>query len=164
MNEKFRKYSIILIAFVCAVFTRVFILSVYKVSTESMSPLLIPGDFVLASQISYGIKFPWSENTWFKNQPKKGDIVAFSFKNKPSITYLKEIIALEGDVILNSSKKETKLLPQQIYVNNKNAYYSDDSKDLGFIEFESIESRALFIWISISEKNEIRWSRSFRFL
>ena len=67
------KYKGAVIAVLIAAFCRLFLISVYKMPFESMAPSILAGDFILASQISYGFKFPVNQQTYFESAPVVGD-------------------------------------------------------------------------------------------
>ncbi len=123
-----------------------------------MAPTFLTGDFIFASQVSYGLKFPWSESTWFKSAPRKGDLVIVSFKNKPATSFLKRVAGVEGDEVETNEGRKT-VGVGQIYVLSDNPQILDDSRDLGLVPVEQIESRAQLIWFSLSPQSEIRWKR-----
>lgn len=128
-----------------------------------MAPTFLPGDIIIGSQISYGIRFPWSQSTHFQTKPQKGDLVVVSFKNKPAISYIKRVAGVEGDEVeINSGKQ--KVGPNEFYVLSDNANVREDSRDLGLVSIEQIESRAKMIWFSFSPESEIRWKRFLTFL
>ena len=158
MHQIFKKYSVVFVALGIAFFARLFLISVYKIPTESMSPTFLPGDVIITSQVSYGLKFPWSESTWFKSKPQKGDLVILNFKNKPAITYLKRVAGVEGDEV-KISDSTRKVGPDEVYVLSDNPNSPEDSRDLGLVPLNQIEGRAQLIWFSMSPKSEIRWRR-----
>ncbi len=158
MVNQFQKYSFVFVALSLALFFRLFVISVYKIPTESMAPTFLPGDFIIASQVSYGLKLPWSESVWFKATPQKGDLVVFTFKTKPAISYIKRVAGVEGDEVDTLQGKQ-KVETGQIYVLSDNPADVDDSRRLGFVPIDRIESQAKLIWFSLSTQNEIRWNR-----
>lgn len=90
------KYAIVVIAVVSALFCRAFLVSVYKVPTQTMAPTILAGDFLLASQITYGLRVPWSsEAPYFASAPVAGDLVVFI---KDYRTYIKRVVAVEKNV------------------------------------------------------------------
>lgn len=123
-----------------------------------MAPTVLPGDIIIGSQISYGIRFPWSESTHFKQKPQKGDLVVVSFKNRPSISYIKRIAGVEGDEVETQSGKQ-KVGPDEFYVLSDNPQMREDSRDFGLVSLDQIESQAKLIWFSFSPESEIRWKR-----
>src|SRR3989338_550923 len=92
------------IALVAALFCRTFLISVYKIPTVSMAPTFWPGDFIVSSQIAYGLRLPLSNTSYFQSTPKTGDLVVFQFTAPQAISkvgaqYVKRIVALGGDEI-----------------------------------------------------------------
>ncbi|AGH94964.1 signal peptidase I [Pseudobdellovibrio exovorus] len=90
------KYTIVAIAIAGALFFRAFLISVYKVTTQSMAPVMLSGDFVLSSQYSYGLRVPWDSDVYFQSAPKRGELVVFSKNYK---TYIKRVVAVERDEV-----------------------------------------------------------------
>lgn len=150
---------IVLGALVVALFFRVFIISVYKIPTPSMSPTFLPGDFIMASQVSYGLKFPWSEDVWFASKPQVGDLIVFKFKKKPTITYIKRIFAIDGEEFKLADGTAQKIPVGEVAVMNDNTDVTDDSREQGFVALADINSQAKSIWFSYSKESGVRWSR-----
>jgi signal peptidase I len=90
------KYAIVISAIIMALFCRAFLVSVYKVPSQSMAPTIISGDFIFALQTSYGVKFPWSKEVYFSSKPQRGDLVAFL---KDSKIFIRRVLAIEQDKI-----------------------------------------------------------------
>lgn len=160
MQNSFAKYSFVILVLGVALFCRLFLVAVYRIPTESMSPSLLPGDIIMGSQISYGIRFPWSDTTYFQQKPQKGDLIILSFKNKPAISYIKRVAGVEGDEVETSSGKQ-KVGPNEVYVLSDNPQNREDSRDFGLVSLDQIESQAKFVWFSFSPENKIRWQRLF---
>ncbi len=94
----------ILIALSLAFFCRTFLVSIYKIPTVSMAPTFWPGDFILSSQLSFGLRLPWSAEAYFKSLPKAGDLIVFQFDQskapeKSNAHYVKRVVATGGDKI-----------------------------------------------------------------
>lgn len=89
----------ILIAIFLALVVRTFILTGYKVPTSSMAPTLLPGDFIFAYRLPYGVKIPFSNTKLAMNLPERGDVVVFSYPEQPRVSYVKRVIGLPGDRI-----------------------------------------------------------------
>ena len=70
----------IIAALLFALFCRIFFISVYKISTESMNPKLLSGDIIVANQLSYGFRLPWMQTGYFESEPEVGDIVVYKVK------------------------------------------------------------------------------------
>jgi signal peptidase I len=90
------KYAIVVSAIILALFSRAFLVSVYKVPSQTMAPTLVSGDFIFALQTSYGIRFPWSQEVYFSSKPERGDLVVFL---KDSKIFIKRVMAVELDKI-----------------------------------------------------------------
>lgn len=163
MYTSFTKYSFVALALGLALFCRLFVIAVYKIPTESMAPTFLPGDIIIGSQISYGIRFPWGESTYFQKKPQKGDLVVVSFKDRPAISYIKRVAGVEGDEVETYSGKQ-KVGPNEIYVLSDNTDVREDSRDLGLVPLDQIESQAKVIWFSFSPDSEVRWKRFLTFL
>lgn len=88
-----------ILAVVCALFVRSYLLTAYRVPTGSMQPSLKPGDFIFCSRMSYGLSLPFSEKKWSEVSPDRGDLVVFNYPNQPQVTYVKRVIGLPGDRI-----------------------------------------------------------------
>ena len=103
------KYTVIFITVVLALFCRAFLVSVYKVPSQKMAPAIFSGEYLLASKISFGLKFPWSDEIMFQSAPNRGELVIF---NKNSKTFIKRVIAgnldeieyAAGEFSINSAK------------------------------------------------------------
>ena len=128
-----------------------------------MSPTFLPGDFIVTSQVSYGLKFPWSSSTWFKKSPQKGDLVVLTFKNKPEISYVKRVAGVEGDQV-ETTEGTKKVGPGEVYVLSDNRENLEDSRDLGLVSTDQIESQAKLIWFSLSPESKVRWKRILTYL
>ncbi|WP_347357041.1 signal peptidase I [Bdellovibrio sp.] len=96
--SRWREYlTTLILAVLCALFVRHFLVTAYKVPTGSMQPALKPGDFIFASRISYGVQVPFAAKRWSLTLPERGDVVVFTYPNQPSVTYVKRVVGLPGD-------------------------------------------------------------------
>ncbi len=84
---------------------RSFVGQPYRVPTGSLEPTILPGDFMVVSQFSYGIRLPVI-NTKIIDiaQPKRGDIALFRWPINPSIIFVKRVVGLPGDHIVYKNK------------------------------------------------------------
>jgi signal peptidase I len=151
----------------------------FHIPSASMSPLLLPGDYILAS------KLPNS------TEPKRGDIVVFHSPTDPSRRLIKRVVGLGGELIevkenklyTNNSEQEEKYvgsaLPDDpsltappnkfgpasapagsVFVLNDNRKFGSDSRSWGFIEENQIIGRAATIyWSWDKETRSVRWDR-----
>lgn len=90
-------------AVLAAIFFRLFVISIFKVPTISMSPAILKGDYLLSFKLAYGLRFPWSTSGYFESTPKLGDIVVFKVAQRPGQYFVKRIVAIAGQTIEMSS-------------------------------------------------------------
>jgi signal peptidase I len=116
LNRRFWRDYIenILVAILLALLVRTFIWTGYRVPTSSMAPTLLPGDFIFAYRLPYGVRFPLVETKWIVNPPLRGEVVVFTFPDQPKVSYVKRVIGLpgdrveiaDGDLLVNGKKME----------------------------------------------------------
>lgn len=112
----------LLVAIILALVVRSLFLTAYKVPTGSMQPALKAGDFIFSFRPAYGFKIPFGSQIVGASNPKRGDLVIFSYLNQPHTIYVKRVVALPGDrvevkggrLILNDQKLEYKLLKEVV--------------------------------------------------
>lgn len=106
----FREYmEAILVAFVAAMFLKIFVVASYAIPTGSMKDTLLIGDALLASQFIYGVRTPAYipiVNAKIPHvklpalaQPKHGDIIIFKFPKNDKLNYVKRCVALPGQIV-----------------------------------------------------------------
>ncbi|MEN0058194.1 MAG: signal peptidase I [Bdellovibrio sp.] len=114
--KRWREYfTTLVLATVCALFVRNYLVTAYRVPTGSMQPTLKPGDFIFSSRISYGVSIPFSPKKWAVSLPERGDVVVFSYPDQPTITYVKRVVGLPGDRI--------QILKGRLWVNEEALQY-----------------------------------------
>ena len=126
----------ILIALVAALFFRTFLISVHKIPTISMAPTFWPGDFIMSSQVAYGLRFPWSKEVYFKSIPRKNDLIVFQFTSqkaasKATSQFVKRIVAVSGD--------EIEMRQGHIVLNGTPCTYSEKNQTLSVDAFQIFE-------------------------
>ncbi len=82
------RYVIVAATIVAALIVRVFFIQVFKVPSDSMSPVILSGDYVLARQQIYE---PDSTDL-----PKHGELVIFVRDSKP---FIKRVMAVANDEV-----------------------------------------------------------------
>jgi signal peptidase I len=122
------------LAFLLAIFIRVFFFSIYKIPTSSMAPTLWPGDFVLSSKVSYGFQLPFLSFKIGSKYPKQGDLVVFQWPDKASVPYVKRVVGVAGDHILIKNNK--------IIVNDKELHLQEIENR--WIEFPGMQYMKFF--------------------
>lgn len=111
----------VVIAFLLAVFIKAFFVESTVIPSASMENTLLPGDFLLVSKFSYGIKTPGkipftdiplsSLSLIDFNKPGNGDIIVFKYpgdknsKKRTSDYFVKRCIAGPGDTLEIREKK-----------------------------------------------------------
>ena len=77
-----------------------YFVEVYSMPTGSMDPTLIIGDHILVNKRIYR-----------KGEPHRGDLIVFKYPENPSITYVKRLIGLPGEII--------EIKHRTVYVNDR---------------------------------------------
>ncbi|HEX9970588.1 MAG TPA: signal peptidase I [bacterium] len=106
----FREYlEAILVAFIAAMFLKVFVVASYAIPTGSMKDTLLIGDALLANQFIYGVRTPGhipiinTKIPYIKlpalAQPKRGDIIIFKYPKDDKLNYVKRCVALSGQTV-----------------------------------------------------------------
>jgi signal peptidase I len=182
MSRKFRKavwrdyFESILVAVFLALFVRSYVVTGYKVPTSSMSPTLLPGDFIFAYRLPFGFTLPLTTKKVFVQAPSRNEIVVFTFPEQPRSNYVKRVIGLPGDrvqiqngmVIVNGEKTGVEaektgaksfgpiiVPPGEVFLLGDNLEVSDDSRYWGTVPLEKIEGKVFYVWLSLDWDN--RW-------
>jgi signal peptidase I len=108
-----REYAeAIIIALILALFIRTFVVQAFKIPSGSMIPTLLIGDHILVNKFIYGIKNPFTGETWIPiHNPERLDVVVFKYPENPSQDFIKRVIGLPGDRIEIRNKN--------VYINGK---------------------------------------------
>ncbi len=136
----------ILLALLSALFCRTFLISVHKIPTVSMAPTFWAGDYIMSSQVAYGLHLPWNNETYFQKSPERGDLIVFQFNQKSAAAksmsqYVKRVIAIAGD--------EIEMQDGHVILNGQACLYSKKNETL------SVESFQLFEEDCMGSKREI---------
>ena len=124
MNKKKIIYIILdnvktlIAALIIAVLIRSLLFQPFYIPSSSMEPNLLVGDRIFVSKYAYGYSkhsFPFSPNftnqRFFFNVPKRGDLVVFKTPSDNRTDYIKRLIGLPGDTI--------QFLDGELLINNK---------------------------------------------
>lgn len=91
---------------VIAVGIRSFLFEPFYIPSGSLTPTLLPGDFILVTKWNYGYSrwsFPYGEPDFkgriFGALPKTGQVAVFALPRDPSIDYIKRVIGLPGQTV-----------------------------------------------------------------
>ena len=121
------RYAIVVVTIIAALFCRAVFVSVYKMPSQKMAPVILAGDFIFSSKAAYGLKFPWAEDVYFRTMPEHGNLVVFT---KNSKIFIKRVLAVPQD--------EVEIISGEIWLNSVKCDYTDFEKteDLLFRVFE----------------------------
>jgi len=132
-----------------------------RVENISMKPTLQPGEFLLVNRVAYKI-----------GEPEIGDIIVFHAPGASDLDYIKRVIGLPGDTVriadgvvyvndqplyepyiadLPRYNGEWDVPSDSLFVLGDNRNNSSDSHMWGFVPYEDIVGRALFIYWPLPE-------------
>lgn len=87
---------------------RSFLFQPFYVPTGSLEPTVFPGDLILASKFSYGLRDPvFNRQLIPVAKPKRGQIMVFRWPVDPHRDFVKRVIGVPGDRIQYADKKLT---------------------------------------------------------
>ncbi|OGO95560.1 MAG: signal peptidase I [Coxiella sp. RIFCSPHIGHO2_12_FULL_44_14] len=91
---------------------RSFVIQPYRVPTGSLEPTVLPGDFIAAQPLTYGIRLPILDVMVVPTgKPQRGDIALFRWPKDPRLIFVKRIIGLPWDHLVYRHKT--------LYINGK---------------------------------------------
>jgi signal peptidase I len=98
---RIRSYAgVFLVASLIALSVRLFLLEDYRIASASMVPNLVKGDLVFVSKSAYNLRLPFSTYELVRFRlPRPGEVVAFTLPGKAGGTFVKRVVALEGDTL-----------------------------------------------------------------
>lgn len=126
------------------------------VLNHSMEPTLYEGELLLLNKLAYRV-----------GTPQRGDIIVFHFPLNPQEDYIKRVIGIPGDsVIVNNGvvsvngqiiqedyiaelakyNGEWDVPANQLFVLGDNRNKSSDSHVWGFVPYENIIGKAIFVY------------------
>ncbi len=123
-----------------ALFLKWSLISVYRIPSKSMSPTLVPGDFVIVNKAAFGFKFTPVSSPVGASLAETGDVVLLKLTESSGTYYIKRVIGKPGDV-----------------VEIKRGMLSLNGKELVTEKQTETESQSLFEVFSESW-NEKKWS------
>lgn len=102
MQSSLKRYVGIFFWATCvALVLRFFLVEDFRVFSDSMSPNLLSGDLIFVNKASFNIRLPFSSYEVLKiRRPVRGEVVAFTLPDHANETYVKRVIANEGDEVL----------------------------------------------------------------
>lgn len=180
---KKRYFSIIVFASLFAVFVRLFVIESYKVTSNSMAPVLLKGDIVLVLTCAFNVRIPFTSIEIIKwKKPLRSEIVVFSLAKNPGKNFIKRVIAIEGDAVevkdgtlfvngkeemslraITSEEKrtfpKTQVPKGHFFVVGDNFSLSVDSRVWGTIPDSLLNGKVLMVLFSMDENGRIRKNR-----
>jgi signal peptidase I len=158
-----------------------YVFQVFRVTSGSMAPTLVPEDFVLLSRLVYHL-----------HPPRRGDLILFHYPQGGAHSFLKRIIGLPGETIearngefwVNGSMlpwQEAHVEPTEelaalnlppvhipaghLFVLGDNPSTSLDSRFWGTVDIHEVVGKALLIcWSHGARWWDLRWHRIGRWL
>ena len=108
------------LAVLAALTIRWLLLEAYVIPSGSMFPSLLKNDHIFVNKLTYGIRFPFSENWMVKfREPERGEVIVFKFPKDKNIFYIKRIVGVPGDkikfengVLYINDKPQEKVVPK----------------------------------------------------
>lgn len=146
----FRRYAegILLTVFLGLVL-RLFVVSSLEVTNMIMAPTLVPGDFLVAYKLPFGLRVPGFDYKIGRGNPRRGELVMFPCPSKPSESCVRRVVGLPGDRI--------EVAGERLIINGETAKYRPlKSKSWGLVFSESLGGRMHKIAIS-GEENRPRF-------
>lgn len=157
-----------LIGIVCVgIVLRLFVFKPYLIPSASMEPGIAPGDRIIVNQLSYRL-----------GAPSRGDVVVFAYPRDPNRTFVKRVLALEGEtvelkdnqVFINSQLvNEPYLKPgdyppfgpetipkDNVFVLGDNRRQSEDSREWGLLPRNYLIGKATMIYYPLSRIKFLR--------
>ncbi len=120
--------------------------STYRVPTGSMIPTILPGDHFFASQMTYGIRVPFSDFFITANKPpERGQIIVFPSPIEPDINLVKRVVAIGGDklevregrLIINGKEIEVVPVPTaEAPLGGTDVFYEKLDNHQHFVQFD----------------------------
>ncbi len=94
--------------FLLVLLLRSFLFEPFRIPSDSMTPTLLHGDFILVNKFDYGIRLPVvNEKVVDLGEPARGDIVVFRYPVDSKTPYIKRVIGVPGDHVVYRNKKLT---------------------------------------------------------
>lgn len=93
-------FGIFAVATGVALLVRLFLIEDYRIASDSMYPNLWTGDLVFVSKYDFNVRFPFSSFELATiRRPKRGEVVAFTLPDRGLETFVKRVVALDGDTV-----------------------------------------------------------------
>ena len=91
--------------FFIVLLVRSFLIELFRITSGSLEPTLLVGDFVAVNKFAYGFRLPvWEKKVISVSNPKTGEIAVFRWPPDPSLDFIKRVIGVPGDKISYHNK------------------------------------------------------------
>ena len=142
------------------------VLQPYLIPSSSMEPGMVPGDHIIVNRLSYRL---WA--------PNRGDVVVFAFPKDLKRTFVKRVIAIEGEtvelrdnkVFVNESAIQEpyvkpgdyppygpEIVPEgKVFVLGDNRRESEDSREWGLLPKNYLLGKAWFVYYPFNRFRQI---------
>ena len=136
-------FPVIVVVFVL----RSFLFEPFKIPSGSMIPTLHIGDLILVNKFHYGIRLPVANTQLTEGTPvQRGDVMVFRYPPKPSVDYIKRVVALPGDEVayinktlsINGKAVPTEVLPD-FFDESTMRYHKHRRETLGAKPYQTLQ-------------------------
>ena len=176
-----REYAeALVLALILALMLRHFVLASYKVTSESMAPHLVPGDFIVGFKPPYGFRVPFSDKRFGPTHARRGDIAILKCNTqREGPLCIKRVLGVPGDrlevvdghLIRNGETLSFAIFPADLtllqvvppdmyFVSSDRFGHSAAHFEWGLVSRDRMEARALLIWFSKDSSDQsAKWNR-----
>lgn len=116
----------LVIAIGLALLVRAFVLTAFHIPNSAMAPTLLPGDFILAYRLPFGVQVAGLHMGG--RMPARGEVVVFRCPQNTKNHCVKRVMGLPGDRL--------QIVKKRLYINGNAAEYSAPTRIEGGIRFE----------------------------
>lgn len=90
-------YELILTFILVGVLIRFLLLAPFEVTSVAMAPQILPGDYILATKVTFGLPVPFQDKKVGGRAPRRGEIVIFKSPESEGLRYMNRVVGLPGD-------------------------------------------------------------------
>ena len=108
------------------------VVTFYTVQGDSMVPTLHGGSVLVINRLAY-----------LRSSPSVGDIVVVRYGINDEITFVKRVIAVEGQIGILASGAQININTGQIFIEGDNKNFSTDSRSYGAIAVSQVVGKVI---------------------